>query len=99
MFAAGYDLSTERGYEKVMAECDATVGLERVRCFHLNDCKKPLGCRVDRHEEIGKGTLGLAPFRCLVNDPRFAHTVGVLETPFQERYGQSIQLLESLVRK
>ncbi len=96
LFAAGYDLSTREGYEKVMAEFDDIVGLHRVRCFHLNDCKKPLGCRVDRHEEIGKGSLGLTAFRCLVNDPRFEHTVGVLETPFYERYGEAIQLLRSL---
>ena len=96
LFAAGYDLSTERGYEKVMAECDATVGLERVRCFHLNDCKKPLGCRVDRHEEVGKGSIGRVAFRCLVNDARFDNTIGALETPFPERYGQTLRLLESL---
>jgi deoxyribonuclease-4 len=96
LFAAGYDLSTEQGYEAVMAECDATVGLERVGCFHLNDCKKPLGCRVDRHEEVGKGTIGRVAFRCLVNDPRFVNTIGVLETPFPERYAEAIRLLESL---
>jgi deoxyribonuclease-4 len=96
LWAAGYDLSTERGYEKVMAECDATLGLERVRCFHLNDCKKPLGCRVDRHEEVGKGSIGREAFRCLVNDARFDNTIGVLETPFPERYGQTLRLLESL---
>jgi len=96
LFAAGYDISTERGYEAVMAECEALVGLERVRCFHLNDCKKPLGCRVDRHEEVGKGSIGRVAFQCLVNDPRFVNTIGVLETPFPERYGQTIQLLESL---
>lgn len=75
------------------------MGLSRIRCFHLNDCKKPLGCRVDRHEEIGKGTFGVKAFDCLVNDPRFVNTIGVLETPFQERYGEAIRLLQSLVRK
>lgn len=99
LFAAGYDLSTPRGYERVLEEFDHTVGLGRIRCFHLNDCKKPLGCRVDRHEEIGKGTLGVKAFDCLVNDPRFVNTIGVLETPFQERYGEAIRLLQSLVRK
>jgi deoxyribonuclease-4 len=53
---------------------------------------------VDRHEEIGKGTLGLAPFRALLNDPRFAEAVGVLETPFPERYPEAIRLLNSLRR-
>src|SRR5205823_8727754 len=85
LFAAGYDISTRRGYEKVIAEFDHLVGAERVRCFHLNDCQKPLGSRVDRHEEIGKGTLGLTAFRCLVNDERFARVPGVLETPGGQR--------------
>ena len=82
-----------------MAECDRVVGLARVRCFHLNDCKKPLGCRVDRHEEPGKGAIGLTAFRCLVKDARFVDTIGVLETPFPERYGENIRLLESLGRR
>jgi deoxyribonuclease-4 len=97
LFAAGYDISTERGYDKVMGEFDRLVGLERVKCFHLNDCKKPLGCRVDRHEEVGKGTIGLTAFQCLVNDPRFDEAIGVIETPYPERYGESIRLLHSLV--
>lgn len=99
LFAAGYDIATEAGYEAVMAECDAAVGLERVGCFHLNDCKKGLGCRVDRHEEVGKGTIGRMAFQCLVNDPRFVNTIGVLETPFPERYAEAIRLLESLRRR
>jgi deoxyribonuclease-4 len=99
LFAAGYDLSTERGYEAVMAECDRLIGLSRVRCFHLNDCKKGLGCRVDRHEDLGKGALGLTPFRLLMKDPRFIHTIGVLETPDPERYGENIRLLETLGRR
>ncbi len=96
LHAAGYDLTTRRGYARVMAELDQVVGLSRVACFHLNDCKKPLGCRVDRHEEIGKGTIGLTAFRCLVNDKRFAGAIGILETPYAERYGEAIELLESL---
>jgi deoxyribonuclease IV len=99
LFAAGYDLSTRGGYEEVMSRFDALVGLSRVRCFHLNDCKKPLGCRVDRHAHIGEGAMGLTAFRCLVNDPRFAETIGVLETPDPGRYGESIRLLESMRRK
>lgn len=98
LFAAGYDISTRRGYEQVMSRLDAMIGLDRVTAFHLNDCKKPLGCRVDRHEEIGRGTLGLTAFRCLVRDRRFRDCVAVLETPFPERYGKSIRLLESLAR-
>jgi deoxyribonuclease-4 len=98
LFAAGYDISTPKGYESVMNELDRIVGVERITSFHLNDCKKPLGCRVDRHEEIGKGTLGLTAFRCLVRDVRFRDCVAVLETPFPRRYGKAIRLLESLAR-
>jgi deoxyribonuclease-4 len=96
LFAAGYDLRTSAGYERVMEELDREVGLGLVRCVHLNDSKKGLGCRVDRHEEIGKGAMGLEVFRCLVNDPRFERAIGVLETPFPERYPEAIALLQSL---
>lgn len=99
LFAAGYDISTEKGCRDVLAEFDDRVGLEKICAFHLNDCKKGLGCRVDRHEEIGQGTLGLAPFRVLVNDDRFRDVPAVLETPSPERYGEALGLLKSLVRK
>lgn len=99
LFAAGYDLAAEEGYEAALAACDRHVGLGRVSCLHLNDCVKPLGCRVDRHAQIGEGTIGLAPFRRLVNDPRFRDTPAVLETPHPERYGETIRLLQSLAGK
>lgn len=99
LFAAGYDISHRRGYEAVVAELDRIVGAERVRCLHLNDCKKPLGCRVDRHEEIGKGTLGLKPFGFFVNDERWSNALAVLETPFPERYGIAIRRLRALEKK
>jgi deoxyribonuclease-4 len=63
-----------------MAQFDEQVGLSLVRAFHLNDCKGPLGCRVDRHEDIGKGQMGLAGFECLVNDRSFHGVPGMLET-------------------
>ena len=81
VFAAGYDISTEAGYAKTMQSFDDVIGLRRLLAFHLNDSKKGLGCRVDRHEHIGKGSLGLTVFRCLMNDPRFIETPMVLETP------------------
>jgi len=81
IFAAGYDLRTERGYHAVMEEFDRVVGLATVQAFHLNDCKKDLGCRVDRHEHIGKGFLGKAAFRWLMNDARFDGIPMLLETP------------------
>lgn len=80
-FAAGYDLRTEAEYEKTMAALDRAVGLGRVRAFHLNDCKKDLGCRVDRHDHIGQGKMGAAPFGYLMNDRRFWGLPMVLETP------------------
>lgn len=81
VFAAGYDLRTRDGYERTIDEMDRHVGLENVGAFHLNDSKKPLGSRVDRHQHIGEGELGLEPFRLLLNDPRFARIPKVLETP------------------
>ena len=79
--ASGHDLSTEEGYERVFEHFDRVLGLDRLRAFHLNDSKTPTGSRVDRHAEIGDGYLGLLPFWRLVNDPRFARTPAVLETP------------------
>jgi deoxyribonuclease IV len=79
--AAGHDLTTDEGYDRVFAAFDRVVGLERLAAFHLNDSKSPLGSRVDRHQEIGDGYLGLLPFWRLVNDPRFARLPGILETP------------------
>lgn len=96
LFAAGHDISTEDGYQRTFHEFDRLVGVGRIRAFHLNDCKKPLGCRVDRHETIGQGTLGLLPFRLLVNDARFRDCPAVLETPDPTLYRQSINLLRSL---
>jgi len=80
-FAAGYDFRTRAGYRRMWAEFDSEVGLARLKAFHLNDSRKELGCRVDRHAGIGDGHLGLAPFRMLVNDAEFRRTIAVLETP------------------
>ncbi len=80
LFASGFDLRTPRGYEETLDRFATLVGLEQVRAFHLNDCKGPLGCRVDRHEDIGKGQLGAKAFEPLVNDGRFAGLPAVLET-------------------
>jgi len=80
-FAAGYDMRTEDGYDRTMREFDRLIGIEKIRAFHVNDSKKDLGSRVDRHCHIGKGFLGLAAFRLLVNDARFAEIPKILETP------------------
>jgi deoxyribonuclease-4 len=79
-FAAGYELRTREGYEATWAQFDAILDLGRLRAIHLNDAKKGLGSRVDRHEHIGKGLLGLDPFRFLLNDPRFRGIPMALET-------------------
>jgi deoxyribonuclease-4 len=81
LLTAGYDLCTEHGYADTFREFDRTLGLDRIEVFHLNDSKKPCGSRVDRHEHIGKGCLGLEPFRRLLNDPRFSTLPMLLETP------------------
>jgi deoxyribonuclease-4 len=81
VFAAGYDLRTSAGYERLVDEIDRFVGLDSVGAFHLNDSKKPLGSRVDRHEHIGAGEIGLEAFRMVLNDPRFAGLPKLLETP------------------
>lgn len=79
-FAAGYALIEKRDYTKTFAELDRLVGLDRVKAFHLNDSKRELGSRVDRHEHIGLGHLGLEPFRHLLNDKRFREIPMYLET-------------------
>ena len=97
VFSAGYDLATDEGYARTLEELDDVVGLAHVEAFHLNDSKKPKGCRVDRHEHIGEGTLGLRPFRHLVNDPRFAEIPGFVET--DSRWKENIEALRRLVRR
>lgn len=79
-FAAGYDLRTAEGYKDTWAEFDATVGMDRLKAVHLNDSKRELGSRVDRHEQIGQGLLGIEPFRLLVNDPLLRGLPMTLET-------------------
>lgn len=80
-FAAGYDIRSARSYERTMARFERTVGLRFLRFFHLNDSKGGFRSRVDRHEHIGRGKIGLRGFRLLLNDPRFRSHPMVLETP------------------
>jgi deoxyribonuclease-4 len=81
---AGYDLVSPEGYEQTIAQAAATVGLDSVRVWHMNDAKAARGSKLDRHEEIGKGTMGLEPFRRLLNDKRFAHAAFIAETPVED---------------
>ena len=97
-FAAGYDFRTREGYDALLRDVEGTVGLSRVRAFHLNDSKGDLGSRADRHEDIGKGKLGQDPFRFLVNDERFREIPAVLEFPGTDGgYRKELKLLRSLV--
>lgn len=80
VFAAGYDLRTPAGWEATMQRFDEVLGTKRILAFHVNDSRKGLGCRVDRHEHIGRGCIGLGAFRCLMRDARFRDVPKVLET-------------------
>ena len=97
-FASGYDLRTPEAWEQTFKAFDDAVGLEQLMAFHVNDSKRELNERVDRHEKIGAGHLGLVPFWCLVNDERFDHVPAVLETPVEDpsEYGVEIELMRSL---
>ena len=90
IFAAGYALESEADYEATIADLARHVGLQHVRAWHLNDSKKPLGSRVDRHDHIGEGHMGLEPFRRVTNDPRFADLPMFLETKKETRDGREM---------
>jgi len=99
-FAAGYELRTGEGYEATWREFDEALGLDRLKAIHLNDSKKDLGSRVDRHQHIGKGLLGLEPFRLLLNDPRFRGIPMTLETEKSKDLAEdkeNLAVLRSLV--
>lgn len=95
-FAAGYDLATPYGYEKTWREFGETIGFEYLRGMHINDSKKGVGSRVDRHAPIGKGELGEAFFKMLMADPRMNDIPLILETPDEEIWGEEIKWLYSL---
>jgi deoxyribonuclease IV len=99
MFAAGIDWTTPRGYERTFAEFDRVVGLRHLEAFHLNDSKRPLGARVDRHAVVGDGLIGVRPFQRLVRDERFARLPGFLETPPLPSGEESFALGLSRLRK
>ncbi len=81
VFAAGYDIRTKSTYEKTIQTFDEIIGLKHLKIFHINDSKKELGSRVDRHEDIGKGKIGKKAFKLLFNDEQFFDTPKILETP------------------
>ncbi len=98
-YSAGYDIKTAEGFEKAFAEFDAVIGFSYLRGMHINDSKKELGSRVDRHDLIGKGTLGNDVFVRLMNDPRFDNIPIILETPDQNRWKEEIAFLYGSVKE
>jgi len=97
---AGYDIVTDAGYQQTMAQLDATIGFKNVPVFHCNDAKAVRGSRLDRHEHIGKGTIGPEPFRRLLNDPRLKHAAFIAETPVDAPGDdrRNVAALKSLVK-
>lgn len=99
LHVAGYDLTSDESYARVIADFADRIGLDRLRCMHLNDALKPLGSRVDRHTHIGEGTLGLAPFERIMRDRRLVGVPKILETPKEgDGIAQDLQNLATLAR-
>lgn len=102
IFAAGYNLRDPKEYKKVIKEFDDIIGLDRLQCIHMNDSKKDLGSRVDRHDHIGKGFIGLEGFTNIMNDKKIERVPKVLETPKekdQQEDLENIKVLLGLVKK
>ena len=100
-FASGYDLRAKKAYEDAFREFDNVIGLSRLKVIHVNDSMKDLGSRVDRHQHIGEGKIGLEGFRLLMNDPRWEKIPKILETPKEEGTARDIKnlnVLRSLVK-
>jgi deoxyribonuclease-4 len=100
VFAAGYDISTEGGWDETIGAFDDVIGLRRMSAIHVNDSRKELGSRVDRHDHIGKGRIGLPGFRILMNDPRLENVPKILETEKSDDMHEDIEnmnVLRSLV--
>jgi deoxyribonuclease-4 len=98
---AGYDIVSDEGFADTLDQLDRTVGLKNVYVWHCNDAKAPRGSKLDRHQHIGKGSIGLKPFRRLLNDPRLAHAAFIAETPIDEPLDDltNVNALKRLVRK
>jgi deoxyribonuclease-4 len=97
---AGYDIVSDDGYKATMKQIAATVGFDSVRVWHCNDAKAACGSKLDRHEHIGQGSIGVEPFRRLLNDKRFAHSAFIAETPVDEPGDEerNVRVLKSLVK-
>lgn len=102
IFAAGYDIKNASKYKQVMNEFDNIIGLDRLKCIHMNDSKKILGSRVDRHENIGEGFIGIEGFINIMNDKRIEHIPKILETPKGKEQSEDVvnlNILKSLIKK
>ena len=98
-WASGYNFSEETGYGQMIDEIKSTVGIERINGFHLNDSKKGLGEHTDRHEMIGKGTIGVDGFRFLIKDRNFKDVPMIFETPLgEDGYMSDIEALNQLLK-
>src|ERR1700689_2902430 len=98
---SGYDIVTPEGYADTITQADITFGVDAVRVWHCNDAKAARGSKLDRHEHIGQGNIGIEPFRWLLNDPRFADCAFIAETPVDEpaEEERNVRVLKSLVEK
>ena len=98
---AGYDIVSEGGMQETLQQLDETLGLKNVRVWHCNDAKAARGSKLDRHQHIGKGTIGLEPFRRLLNDPRLAHAAFIAETPIDDPGDdkRNVEALKKLVKR
>lgn len=98
---AGYDIVTPEGYEATLQHIDETIGLKNIPVWHCNDAKAALGSKLDRHQHIGKGTIGVTPFRRLLNDPRLADAAFIAETPIDKPGDdrRNVAKLKRLIRK
>lgn len=98
IFAAGYDIRTPETYRNTMTQFDSVLGLDNLFCIHMNDSKKELGSRVDRHDNIGDGFIGIEPFKMIVNDSRLLKVPKILETPGgEEEFMKNLELLKSFL--
>lgn len=97
VFAAGYDIATERGWEETIRDFDDTIGLRRLAAIHVNDSKKGLGSKVDRHDHIGRGLIGTTAFRLLMNDTRLSAVPKILETEKSEDMHEDVENMRVLL--
>ncbi len=95
-YSAGYDIKTEEGFATAFADFERVVGFSYLKGMHLNDSKKELGSRVDRHDSLGTGTLGLAPFKRIMSDARFDNIPLIIETPDSLKWNEEVELLKSM---